>query len=202
MDRHNPLQWVNFRSASTPGPAGPTAPNCLGAATQARVRHRHAALPQLRRRGAQDHRGHPGATGDREDPDPPGTGSAAAAQRPSARGAARLKPPEPRRPSRTPYTSQRAAQPGASGRWRCARVRTGWRKTQGQPRDQGPTSARRAVRAGRIQTRQRPRRQFQAIQAGIGCPPRAESGFPGFSQTRPFEIPMRCRRRISSCRGN
>jgi uncharacterized protein (DUF983 family) len=121
----------------------------------------------------------------------PGTGSAAAAQRPSARGAARLKPPEPRRPSRTPYTSQRAAQPGASGRWRCARVRTGWRKTQGQPRDQGPTSARRAVRAGRIQTRQRPRRQFQAIQAGIGCPPRAESGFPGFSQTRPFEIPMR-----------
>ena len=32
------------------------------------VRHRHAALPQLRRRGAQDHRGHPGATGDREDP--------------------------------------------------------------------------------------------------------------------------------------
>jgi hypothetical protein len=165
------------------GPAGPTAPNCLGAATQARVRHRHAALPQLRRRGAQDHRGHPGATGDREDPDPPGTGSAAAAQRPSARGAARLKPPEPRRPSRTPYTSQRAAQPGASGRWRCARVRTGWRKTQGQPRDQGPTSARRAVRAGRIQTRQRPRRQFQAIQAGIGCPPRAESGFPGFPQT-------------------
>ena len=64
----------------TNGPAGPTAPNCPGAATQARVRHRHAALPQLRRRGAQDHRGHPGATGDREDPDPPGTGSAAAAR--------------------------------------------------------------------------------------------------------------------------
>ena len=62
----------------------------------------------------------------------------------------------------------------------------------------GVPSARRAVRAGRIQTRQRPRRQFQAIQAGIGCPPRAESGFPGFSQTRPFEIPMQLARRAAT----
>jgi hypothetical protein len=150
---------------------------------QAGLRHRHAALPELPRGGAQDHRGHPRATGDREDPDPPGTGSAAAAQGPSARGVARLKPPEPRRPSRTPHTSPRAAQPGASRRWRCARMRTGWRRTQGQPRNQGPTSARRTVGAGRIRTRQRPRRQFQTIQAGIGRPPRADSGFPGFPQT-------------------
>ena len=52
----------------------------LGAAAQAGVRHRHAALPELRRRGAQDHRRHPGAAGDREDPCSPGVGSAAAAQ--------------------------------------------------------------------------------------------------------------------------
>ncbi len=31
--------------------------------------HRHAALPELRRRGTEDHRGHAGAAGDREDPD-------------------------------------------------------------------------------------------------------------------------------------
>ena len=35
-------------------------------------RHRHAALPELRRRGAEEHRGDPRAAGDREDPDAPG----------------------------------------------------------------------------------------------------------------------------------
>jgi hypothetical protein len=64
------------RSRACPGPA---APHQLGAAAQARVRHRHAALPELRRRGTEDHRGHPRAAGDREDPDPPGAGSAATA---------------------------------------------------------------------------------------------------------------------------
>jgi hypothetical protein len=34
--------------------------------------------PELRRRGAQDHRGHPGASGHREDRGSPGPGSAAA----------------------------------------------------------------------------------------------------------------------------
>jgi hypothetical protein len=56
----------------------------LGAASQACLRHRHAALPELRSWGAEDHRGDPGAAGDREDPDPPGAGSAAAAQGPGA----------------------------------------------------------------------------------------------------------------------
>ena len=44
----------------------------MGPAAQAGVRHRHAHLPELRRRGAEDHRGHPRAAGDREDPHPPG----------------------------------------------------------------------------------------------------------------------------------
>jgi hypothetical protein len=42
-----------------------------GQAAQARVRPRPGALPELRRR-AEDHRGDPGATGDREDPHAPG----------------------------------------------------------------------------------------------------------------------------------
>ena len=98
----------------------PAAPHQLGPAAQAGVRHRHAHLPELRRRGAQDHRGHPRAAGDREDPHPsraepghkqssglfvpgeepgrwPGAackaGSAATASGAGARGGAGLKPP-------------------------------------------------------------------------------------------------------------
>ncbi len=67
------------------GPAGTHQP---GEATQARVRHRHAALSELRCRGIQNHRRHPGAAGDREDPELPGVGSAAAAQGSGARGGA------------------------------------------------------------------------------------------------------------------
>ena len=37
----------------------PVGPHQLGPAAQAGVRHRHAHLPELRRRGAEDHRGHP-----------------------------------------------------------------------------------------------------------------------------------------------
>lgn len=55
---------------------GPSEPHRLGAAAQAHLRPRYAALPELSHGGAQDHRSHPGATGDREDPDPPGTGYA------------------------------------------------------------------------------------------------------------------------------
>ena len=47
-------------------------------------------LPELRRWGAQDHRGDPGAAGDREDPQPPGTGSTAVTQGSGARCGARL----------------------------------------------------------------------------------------------------------------
>jgi hypothetical protein len=72
------------RGRARPGPAGP---HQLGTAPQARVRHRHAALTELRRREAEDHRRHPGAPGDREDPRAPGAGPAAAAQGAGARGA-------------------------------------------------------------------------------------------------------------------
>ena len=36
---------------------GPTAPHQLGAVARAGLQHRHAALPELRRRGTEDHRG-------------------------------------------------------------------------------------------------------------------------------------------------
>ena len=75
------------RGGSGPGPA---APHRLGAAAQAGLVHRPAALPELRRRGTEDHRGHPGAAGDREDPDSPGDRSTAAASGTGARGGARL----------------------------------------------------------------------------------------------------------------
>ncbi len=52
---------------------------------------RPVALAHGRRRGAQDHRRHPGAAGDREDPCSPAVGSAAAAQGSGARGGAELR---------------------------------------------------------------------------------------------------------------
>jgi hypothetical protein len=61
----------------TPWRDGTTHPG-LGAAARARIRHRPAALNELRRRGAVDHRGDPAACGDREDPHPPGVGPPAA----------------------------------------------------------------------------------------------------------------------------
>lgn len=48
----------------------------MSTAAQARVRHRHTALPELRRRRVQDRRGHPGATGHREGPHAPGAAGA------------------------------------------------------------------------------------------------------------------------------
>lgn len=53
--------------------------------------------------------------GHREDPDASGAGPAAAAQRPGARGGARLKPPEPRRPSQTPRARPRLQSKIAAG---------------------------------------------------------------------------------------
>ena len=73
----SPLEFMQRRSRDRPSWART---HQLGAAAQAGVRYRYAALPALRRRGAQDHRSHPGAPGDREDPCSPGAGSAAAAQ--------------------------------------------------------------------------------------------------------------------------
>jgi hypothetical protein len=54
-----------------------------------RVFDRQAALPELRRRGTQDHCRHPRAADGREGLDPPGSGSAVA-QRPGARGGANV----------------------------------------------------------------------------------------------------------------
>jgi len=60
-------------------------------ASCAAVRHRPAALPEVRRRAGEDHRGDPGACGDRQDPHPPGAGSSAAAAQQGARGGARVR---------------------------------------------------------------------------------------------------------------
>ena len=100
--------------SARPRPSRPGRTHQLGAAAQARVRHRHAALPELRRRGAQDHRRHPGAAGDREDPDPPGAGSAAAAQGSGARGGARLRRLSRAGPVADTRTSTWAAPPSRS----------------------------------------------------------------------------------------
>jgi hypothetical protein len=64
----SPLEFLQRRGRDRPSPART---HQLGRAAQA-GRYRHAALPELRRRGAQDHRRHPGAAGDREDPCSPG----------------------------------------------------------------------------------------------------------------------------------
>jgi hypothetical protein len=53
----------------------------------------------VRSRGTEDHRDHPRAGGDREDPEAPGPGPAAPAQGPGARGGAGLRPSE-HRPAR------------------------------------------------------------------------------------------------------
>ena len=58
--------------------APPAGAHELGQAAQARVRSRPGALPELRRR-AEDHRRHPGAAGDREDPHAPGSAGPRAA---------------------------------------------------------------------------------------------------------------------------
>ena len=52
----------------------------LGQAAEARIRARHGALPELRRR-AEDHRSDPGEAGHREDPHAPGSGGQGAAMR-------------------------------------------------------------------------------------------------------------------------
>ena len=84
----SPLEFMQRRSRDRPSWART---HQLGAAAQAGVRYRYAALPELRRRGARDHRRHPGAAGDREDPELPGLGPSAAAQGQVARGGAALR---------------------------------------------------------------------------------------------------------------
>jgi hypothetical protein len=94
----------------------------------------------LSTRRARDHRGHPGAAGDREDPDSTGAGSAATTPRARARGGAGLKPPGPRRPSEEPRNRLRCRrQPG----WRCAACRLDVDGLRGQPRYRGRTRTRR-----------------------------------------------------------
>jgi len=78
------------RRVRGPDRPGTAAAHRLGEVAQACLRHRHAAPPELRRRRAQDHCGHPRAAGDREDPDSPRPGSAAATQRAGARGGVTL----------------------------------------------------------------------------------------------------------------
>lgn len=103
---HSSRRDRRVRGRARPDPA---APHQLSAAAQARPGHRHAAPPALRRRTARSHRGHPRVARDREDPDPPGAGSATTAQGPGARGGGRASLPEPRRSSGN--TSPRAEPP-------------------------------------------------------------------------------------------
>ena len=81
----------------------------LGAAAQARLRDRYGALPELRRR-AEDHRCHPGAAGDREDPHAPGSAGprAAAGASPWAAAASGLNAPK-----QSPFKRLRARAEGA-----------------------------------------------------------------------------------------
>jgi len=62
-----------------------------------KLRFRHAPLPKLRYRRAQDHRDLPGAAADREDPHPPKARSPTAAQGSVARGGALRGPSRARR---------------------------------------------------------------------------------------------------------
>jgi len=61
-------RWRCCRRARGRDRPGTAAPHRLGAAVRARLWHRHAAPPELRRRETEDRRGHPRAAGDREDP--------------------------------------------------------------------------------------------------------------------------------------
>ena len=103
-----------MRTRARPGSA---APPQLGPLAQARVRLRHAALPELRRRRPQDHRGHPATAGDREDPPALGVGTAAAAQGAGARaGAASSGLSRSRRRVRAMTPARRRAPGRESGR--------------------------------------------------------------------------------------
>jgi hypothetical protein len=87
---------------------------------QARLRHRPAALPELRRPGAGDHRGDPAAGSDRQDPHPPWVGSLAAAPGTGERGGprgprglrVRCRLRSARHPGGAPRAGAQAPQPG------------------------------------------------------------------------------------------
>ena len=113
----SPLEFLQRRSRDRPSWART---HQLGTAAQAGVRYRHAALPELRRRGARDHRRHPVAAGDREDPELPGLGPSAAAQVQGARGGAALRCLSRLR-CRTPIATGCGLP--CSRRWRCALCR-------------------------------------------------------------------------------
>ena len=131
---------------------------------------------------------HPRAAGDREDPDPPGAGSAAAAQGPSARGGAGLKPPEPRRPARTPDTSTPAALPGGSRRRCCAACRLDAGRLRANPDIE-------AERAPGLQANRRvPAESGQGNDPGAGSKPcgpasAAHAGVTDSGYARPARLP-------------
>jgi len=71
-----------------PSTSCPAGRHQLGEAAQALPRYRSAALPELRRRGTEDHRGDSGAAGDREAPYGAGAAVAAADEGPGGRAGA------------------------------------------------------------------------------------------------------------------
>jgi len=84
-EKEQPLTEAALADGQFEHAPSPSGPHQLRTVTQARVRHRHAALPELWRRRAEDHRGHPPAAGDPEDPGPPGAGPSTTARGSGAR---------------------------------------------------------------------------------------------------------------------
>lgn len=79
-------------------------------------------MPELRRR-VEDHRGHPGSTGNREDPQPPRAGCAAATEGLGARGGASsscLSCPGRKHINSGRATPLHPAPPSQRQRWHCA----------------------------------------------------------------------------------
>lgn len=70
LDVHSAAELALLLTSLDPGFAAE--PDPLGKDGPAGLRHPHASLPEVRRRGGEDHPGHARAAGDREDPDAAG----------------------------------------------------------------------------------------------------------------------------------
>jgi len=123
-----------------------------------RGRHRPAALPELRPRGAEAHRGDPAAGGDRQDPHPPGVGSPPATPGTGERGGPRVRRRlrSARHPGRAPWAGAHAPQPG----WRLRAV-SGIRPEHGVA---ARIATRRRSQPGCVYTRVPPNGRLRVVQ--------------------------------------
>ena len=165
------------------GRPGAARPHQLGKAAQARVRHRHADLPELRRWRTEDHRGHPGAAGDRQDLDSRRAGSTASVQGQGARGGATL-----RRLSRAGCRKHNA--PGCNAKpqpgRRCAPCQCGAAEARVYPEHVAASALSERSRTCRISARRQHDRQIQAPLAGSTD----QSAAPSRALPRVVEIPI------------